>query len=208
MSRLRVTVFAKAPQPGRVKTRLMPALGAVGAARLAQRMLVHALEQALAADIGEVELCASPSPQDPAWCGVLPCALARQVTWQDQGDGDLGVRLARAAQRVSASGQPLLLMGTDCPALDAVALREAAQALASHEAVLVPSTDGGYVALGVRRPHPSLFCDMPWSTPVVAAYTRARMAALGWRWAERPALTDIDEPEQLDALPVAWWQGA
>lgn len=205
MKPVRMLIFAKAPQPGLAKTRLIPALGPAGAARLAQRMLTHTVQEALAAAIGEVVLCASPAPSHLAWRDALPAVLAPRVRWADQGVGDLGERLWRMAER-HAAGHALLFIGTDCPALDAAALRGAVHALHTHDAVLVPSTDGGYVALGVHTPHPRLFTDVPWSTPEVAAITRARMAALGWRWAEAPALTDIDEPKQLDALPAAWQQ--
>ncbi|HXG29113.1 MAG TPA: TIGR04282 family arsenosugar biosynthesis glycosyltransferase [Nevskiales bacterium] len=208
MRPVRVLVFAKAPQPGVVKTRLIPALGPEGAARLAQRMLTHTVQQALASAVGDVVLCTSPAPTHPAWQDALPAALAQQLCWVDQGAGDLGERLWRMAEHHAAAGHALLFIGTDCPALDAAALHAVVQGLHTHDAVLVPSTDGGYVALGVREPHPRLFADMPWSTPEVAAVTRARMAALGWHWAEAPALTDIDEPEHLAALPAAWQEAA
>ncbi|WP_413894511.1 DUF2064 domain-containing protein, partial [Candidatus Skiveiella danica] len=94
----RVVVFAKAPLPGRAKTRLIPALGAEGAARLARRMLGHALAQAMAARVGAVELCMSPGPEDAAWHGV---ELLDRVQCTDQGDGDLGARMARAVHRVT-----------------------------------------------------------------------------------------------------------
>ena len=115
-----ILVFAKAPIPGRVKTRLIPALGAVGAARLAGRLLDDTLGRALAADIGPVELCASPAVTHSDWAGhVLPAGLATS----DQGTGDLGARMARAARRHLGAGwdagRRVLLVGTDCPALSA-----------------------------------------------------------------------------------------
>lgn len=207
MSATRIVVFAKAPQPGRVKTRLIPALGAEGAAALAARMLactlVAAFEAAGAADtadpaLGVVELCASPAPGDPAWQGVVVPAGLR---WSAQGEGDLGARMAGAARRVLAGGERVLLIGTDCPALDAACLRAAAEALDEVEAVIVPSFDGGYVLLGLRRFDPSLFEGIAWSTSTVAAATRARLAALAWPYRELPALHDIDVPADLVHLP-------
>src|SRR3990167_9161111 len=95
MNRPRLVLFAKAPQAGAVKTRLIPALGAQGSAPLARRMLGHTLEQALAARMGTVELCMSPPPQDPAWHGFdIPDAVLRTA----QGVGNLGQRMARAVQ--------------------------------------------------------------------------------------------------------------
>ena len=209
MSTTRIVVIAKAPQPGRVKTRLIPALGAEGAAALAARMLactlVVAFEAAGAADtadpaLGVVELCASPAPGDPAWQGVVVPAGLR---WSAQGEGDLGARMAGAARRGLAGGERVLLIGTDCPALDAACLRTAAEALDEVEAVIVPSFDGGYVLLGLRRFDPSLFEGIAWSTSTVAAATRVRLDALAWSYQVLPALQDIDVPADLVHLPSA-----
>lgn len=194
MSATRIVVFAKAPQPGRVKTRLIPALGAEGAAALARRMLEEALAQAVRAGVGPVELCMSPGPADPAWSGLaIPDAVIRG----DQGEGDLGARMARAARRVIGEGEAVLLTGTDCPDLTADRLRAASARLADHAAVLYPAADGGYVLLGLNRFEASLFNDMPWSTPAVARLTLARMAALGWRVWVGETLRDIDEERDL-----------
>lgn len=200
----RIVLFAKAPQPGQVKTRLIPALGAEGAAVLAQRMLIHTLGQAREAGLGGVELCACPDPSAPAWQAVIPPALGEGLHWQDQGEGDLGARLARAAARLSAEAQPMLFIGSDCPALSTEILRTAAATLDAHDAVLIPSTDGGYVLLGLQRGHSSLFTGIAWSTDRVAETTRERLRALGWRWAELPALRDVDEPADLACLPADW----
>ena len=96
MTSTRIIVFAKAPQPGFAKTRLIPALGAEGAAELAQQMLSNTLFEALAADIGTVELCSTPKIDDIAWQGI---ALPLGIEITDQGEGDLGARLARASER-------------------------------------------------------------------------------------------------------------
>ena len=198
MSAVRIIVFAKAPVPGRVKTRLIPVLGEAGAAQLARRMLDRTLEQALSADTGPVELCASPAMTAPDWAGYAPPA---GVATSDQGEGDLGARLARAARRHLENGERVLLIGTDCPGLTAQRLRESAAALDDHEAALYPALDGGYPLLGLKAFHPSLFTDMPWSTAAVADLTRARMAALGWRAWVGESLADIDEPGDLVHLP-------
>ncbi|MFZ2307986.1 MAG: TIGR04282 family arsenosugar biosynthesis glycosyltransferase [Rhodoferax sp.] len=193
-----LVVFAKAPQAGVAKTRLMSALGAQGAADLARRMLQHTLQQAMAAQVGPVELCMSPGPDDAAWAGVEIPATALRTS---QGDGDLGQRMARAVERVTASGQSILLMGTDCPALSAARIAEAAQALAHHDAALVPVADGGYVLVGLHAPRPAIFADMAWSTPSVAAVTLQRMVMLGQRVWVGPTLHDIDEPTDLAHVP-------
>lgn len=197
----RLVVFAKAPLPGAAKTRLIPALGAEGAANLARRMLAHTLVQALAVGAQAVELCMSPAPSDPAWQGV---ALPQTLERSDQGEGDLGARMNRAMNRALARRQgPVLLMGTDCPALSAADIAEAGRQLEHHDAVLVPVADGGYVLIGLRAPSPALFTGMAWSTPAVAAETLRRMASGGLRVWQGPPLHDIDEPADLVHLPTA-----
>lgn len=194
MTPVRIVIFAKAPVPGQVKTRLIPVLGAAGAAQLAARMLDRALEQALAAAVGPVELCMSPAPDAPEWADIpFPAGIEAS----DQGEGDLGARMARPAQRAVARGEAVLLTGTDCPDLTAERLRVAAAQLAGHDAVLHPAEDGGYPLLGVRVFDASLFEDMPWSTPAVAALTLERLAALGWKVWVGDTLRDIDEPADL-----------
>lgn len=197
---MRVIVFAKAPQPGRAKTRLIPALGADGAAALARRLLDHTLAEATQAGLGEVEWCRTPA-HDPLWAAIPPPA---GVTVSDQGEGDLGDRLARAASRSLQTGQPCVLIGTDCPALDRHALQQVGQALHTHEAVIVPAFDGGYVALGLRRFESALFRDMAWSTASVAATTIVRLESAGFTLHRLPPLHDIDEPADLAHLPSNW----
>ena len=201
MAPTRVVIFAKAPLAGLAKTRLIPALGMAGSAALAARLLQHALLQAVEADLGPVELCAAPTARHPIWDRL---AIPEGVARSEQGDGDLGRRLARAAQRIVGGGERLLLMGTDCPALTSVRLRLAAAALGEHDASLIPATDGGYALLGLRRFHADLFTAMPWSTAEVAQLTRQRIAALGWSLAELSPLHDIDEPQDLQWLPAGW----
>jgi hypothetical protein len=197
--RPRIVIFAKAPVAGLAKTRLIPALGAQGAARLAAALLDHAVAQALASAAGPVELCVTPAPHDPVWSGLMPRA---PLSWSDQGDGDLGERMARAAQRALAAGSPVLLMGTDCPELTAGRIREAAASLLAADATLVPAFDGGYVLLGLNRFDASLFAGIAWSTATVAQATRARVEQLGWSLQTLPTLHDIDEPADLQWLPA------
>lgn len=190
----RIVIFAKAPTPGKVKTRLVPALGDMGAARLAQNMLVATLAEAEATGLA-VELCASPHPSSSEWQPFLP-----GISCIDQGDGDLGQRLARAACRVTGAGEHILLIGTDCPELDRNRLRAAAEMLAESDAVIHPAEDGGYVLLGLRRFDPSIFSGIAWSTCSVAAETIARIEALGWAVHIGDTLRDIDEPHDLAYL--------
>lgn len=213
-----VIVFAKAPLAGYAKTRLIPALGVAGAARLAERMLVHAVGQAVASGIGLVEVCAAPDATHPAFDGL---AALHALTLTAQGGGDLGARMQRAfARRLAAAAVPAvgaaLLIGTDAPALDAALLRRARDELEAHDAVFVPALDGGYALVGLRQPAPALcasllaalFDGMAWSTPTVMARTRERLAALGVCVAELEAVADVDEPADLVHVPPAWLEAA
>jgi uncharacterized protein len=198
---VRTIVFAKAPQAGSAKTRLIPALGAQGAAALAHTMLLHTLSKALAAQLGTVELCVDPAPSDPVW---QTFGLPTHTTWSVQGAGDLGVRMAHAAQRSINAGEAVLLIGTDCPDLSVPLLQEAAQALVTHDASIIPTFDGGYCLLGLQRFHSQLFDNIPWSTDVVAALTLQRIKELNWHVKVHPRLHDIDEPADIQWLPASW----
>ena len=199
-----IIVFAKAPVPGLAKTRLAPALGEAGAAALAERMLRHALAQAVAADVGPVELCAAPDASHPA---LQAAAAEHGVRLTEQGTGDLGLRMHRAFARSLMHHGRVLLIGTDAPSLDAGVLRQAASALQDHDAVFVPALDGGYALVGQRRADPRWFSDMRWSHDRVMEDTRERLRAAGVRWAELPAVADIDEPADLVHLPPGWLDG-
>ncbi len=199
MRRTRIVIFAKAPTPGKAKTRLIPALGEIGAARLAHQMLVATVEEAQGARLAIPELCATPHPFDPEWEPFPPKA---EIRYTDQGHGSLGERLARAARRVTLLREHILLIGTDCPALDRHRLRAAAEALLTHDTVMHPAADGGYALLGLARFDPSIFSDIAWSTASVASTTRARIEALGWSLQVLETLRDIDEPEDLAAAEV------
>ncbi|MBF0161582.1 MAG: TIGR04282 family arsenosugar biosynthesis glycosyltransferase, partial [Magnetococcales bacterium] len=188
-SATRILIFAKAPQPGFAKTRLIPLLGAAAAADLAHRLLNRTLASAIDARLGPVELCVTPPWADPAWQRVT---IPAQVQVTTQGEGDLGERMAQAVRRCSG---PLLLIGTDCVEMSAELLREAAAALQSVDALLYTTADGGYAVLGLHTFHPSLFADMAWSTATVAEETIDRIHSLGWSLHLGGPLHDVDEPQ-------------
>ena len=196
-----VIVMAKAPVPGFAKTRLIPALGAARAASLAARLLDHALGQALAAELGPVDLCCAPSHLDPAFASLTS---RPGIELSSQVEGDLGARMAQAFDRWWPRAARVLLIGTDVPALDAALLRGAAQRLSDTDAVFVPALDGGYALIGLRAPAPQLFTDMVWSTTSVMAMTRERLLASGLRHAELEPVADIDEPADLTHVPPEW----
>lgn len=194
-------IFAKAPVPGLAKTRLAPMLGADGAARLAARMLASTVQRALEADIGPVELCCAPDASHDAFRRL---GLEHGIALSEQGDGDLGERMHRAFVRTLAQHARTILIGTDSPDLDAAALRDAADALRDHPAVFAPASDGGYVLVGLTRPMPFLFADIPWSTSEVMAQSRLRLSKYGVAVHEMQTRRDIDEPDDLDYLPTEW----
>jgi uncharacterized protein len=196
-----VIVMAKAPEAGYAKTRLIPALGPHGAAALAARLLQHAVAQARRSAVGSVELCCAPDARHP---GFAAWATDTDVALSDQGEGDLGCRMARALERGLTHHARVLLMGTDAPGLDASVLSAAAAALGTTDAVFVPALDGGYVLVGLCRPLPALFDAMPWSTPQVMACTRERLALAGVAHTELAPLPDIDVPADLVHLPAGW----
>ncbi|MFN3984793.1 MAG: TIGR04282 family arsenosugar biosynthesis glycosyltransferase [Rhodocyclaceae bacterium] len=194
MKPVRIVILAKAPRPGAVKTRLIPALGADGAAQLAARMLDDSLAAACAAAVGTVELCASPTLHHPDWQGFhLPAGVVHSV----QAEGDLGARMADAAARTLAAGESVILSGTDCAEVAPALFRDAARHLHTADACIHPTQDGGYALLGLNRFDASLFASIRWSTDTVARHTLDRFAALGWQVAVGPMLHDIDEPEDL-----------
>jgi rSAM/selenodomain-associated transferase 1 len=190
-----VAVLAKAPLPGFAKTRLIPALGADGAASLQARLVERAVATACAAVIGPVTLWATPDENHPLFQAIgahLGVALARQ------GDGDLGARMLAA---IAAANAPALVIGTDCPALTLDHLRAAADVLrGGGDAVVIPTEDGGYALIGMRAPAHALFSDMHWSAPGVMDETRRRLRALGLTWQEPVTLWDVDLPEDLERL--------
>lgn len=207
----RILVFAKAPVAGRAKTRLIPALGAEGAARLQGALLEDALQRARAAGPAGLELWGTGD--DPQ--GWLPALAARYgASLHEQCDGDLGARMQDALARASADGAPALIIGTDAPGLTAAGIAQAGDSLARHDAVIVPALDGGYVLLGLRQAPDVLFSDIEWGTDRVLAATRERLRALAWRVDERPAAWDVDRPEDLERVRAlggnwpAWLDGS
>lgn len=197
----KIIIFAKAPQPGWAKTRLIPALGAERAAELALRLLRVTLAEARQAALGPVELCVTPGIADRAWQNVT---LAQELEVSSQGAGDLGARLARATARALKHHNSVMLIGTDCPQLNAPALREAATKLQCADAVIYPTVDGGFALLGLRQFDASVFSDIAWSTNMVASETIQRIDTLRWSMHLGPTLYDIDEPADLQRLPPEW----
>jgi uncharacterized protein len=195
----RLFVFARYPVPGQAKTRLMPALGPEGAARLHRRLAEHAVRVARSSSAGgragvTIWYTGARRSDFRAWLGP-------DLQYAPQPRGDLGVRMQgafRAAFRDRAGGA--VAIGADVPGLSATILLQAFEGLREHDVVLGPAADGGYYLIGTRRDLPDIFTDIAWGTGRVLAQTRASILRLGLTLAELPVLDDVDRPGDLAPL--------
>ena len=194
-----VQVFARAPEPGEAKTRLIPALGAEGAARLHRRLVEDTVRTARQARIGPVTMWCTPDPSHPDLVALAERHGAGLATQRGAG---LGERMHDALRDGLSTCRGALVVGSDCPFLTAADLADAASLLAAgRDAVIGPASDGGYYLLAVKRADEALFSAIAWGTSGVLQATRARMQRLGWHWSELATKSDIDRPEDLALLP-------
>lgn len=185
----RVVLFTRYPEPGRAKTRLIPALGAEGAAALHQMLAERTVTAVREAGLPlELRVTGAPIAAFTDWLGV--------DTVVDQGEGDLGERLSRAGLPY-----PTLFIGADAPDLTPALLRNAADALLHASAAIGRAEDGGYWLLGLRREVPDVFARIDWSTAAVFEQTIARLAAAGIDPVLLPELADCDRPADLARWP-------
>lgn len=191
-------VFGRSPLPGKVKTRMIPEIGAAAAARLYRRMLFDALETATAMRDVHCELWLDTPPVDPA---LTALARDRGIAVKTQRGDDLGQRMHHALDEALTTADHAVLIGSDCPGIDRGYLQTAFQALQHHPAVLGPARDGGYVLIGLDHPMPSLFSGVHWSTGQVLSETRKRLHSLGSPWHELSPLQDVDRVSDLKAYP-------
>lgn len=179
-------VFARAPVPGRAKTRLIPALGAGGAARLQRRMTTRTVAMAGAPEVH----------------GTAPHGYFRSLRapLRLQKGRDLGERMHRAIERGLRRHRAVILIGTDCPVLNARDLSRAARLLCSRDVVLAPAEDGGYALVGMSRPCAAIFEGIEWGSGSVLRETIVRMDRAGLRWGLLRTVWDVDRPEDLERL--------
>lgn len=190
-----VAIFAKAPIPGQVKTRLHPVLTPGQAAQLHRRLLHNAI--AVVAQSGLTGLLCGGSEH----AELRTLSQAHSMDFYLQRGADLGERMWHAACHCLRLADAVLIMGSDCPELTARHLLAAQQALLDHDVVLIPATDGGYVLIGCRRQaHQQVFTEVDWGTERVLRQTRDKLQALGLSWAELPPLADLDRPDDLERL--------
>jgi rSAM/selenodomain-associated transferase 1 len=167
-------------------------LGAVGAAEVQASFIRQTL----------TTVCSIPGIETSLWCApdqhapfFLACSDTYMVQLMTQAAGGLGERMDAAFVALATDATPLVLVGTDCPALNAQHIRLAHGRLQQgDDAVFIPTEDGGYALIGLRRSQAALFTNMPWSTSAVMDQTRQRLRAQGLRWHELETLWDVDEP--------------
>lgn len=193
MSEVVLVVFARAPQRGRVKTRLAAEIGEVRAVQAYARLLGLALVRASRWDGPRAIACANAASLD--YFQALPEASGFHCFMQE--GADLGTRMRLALQRALAWAPAAVLMGTDVADLGETDLPDARSALSHADVVLGPTADGGYWLLGVRQDHPALFDALPWGTARVFSQTLQRCVGLQVR--VLPMRSDVDDARALDS---------
>jgi rSAM/selenodomain-associated transferase 1 len=197
----KLLIFSKAPEPGQVKTRLIPVLGATGAAQLYSGLLDACLDMGVSAQLCPVALCCSPST---AHAHFQQLHERYRVELRQQANGDLGQRMSQALQAALQHSSPVLLVGADCPSLCASDLETALEQLNSGvDVVLGPARDGGYYLVGMHTHHPGLFENIPWGTHTVLEHTRKRAQDEGLQCHYLPLRSDLDTAADYHA-----WQAA
>jgi len=191
-------VFTRYPEAGRSKTRLIPALGAEGAADLQRMMTEHTL--AGVRELTEKEGVSAQVLFEGGSEELMQRAFGRGWNYSAQSEGDLGARMRAAFEDAFGSGAiSVVLIGTDCPGLDAGLMGSAFSDLDTCDLVLGPAADGGYYLIGLKRTVPELFADIPWGTGLVLDRTLQRAEGLGLVVELLKRLEDVDRPEDLPA---------
>lgn len=183
-----VHLFAKWPEPGRVKTRMIPALGAEGAVMLHRRLTERTV--VMMRDSG-LPFAVRTSGADAA---AFAEWLGDDVPLIEQGGGDLGARMGRVEA-------PSVLLGADIPDLSAAHIRSAAAAIETAPIAIGPAEDGGYYSIAFARPLPFLWEAMDWGTDRVLAETLRRLETEGIKPVMLEPLADCDRPEDLERWP-------
>jgi rSAM/selenodomain-associated transferase 1 len=193
---VKILLFAKAPEAGKVKTRLQPQLSPVRAAQLYQLLLDKVVANITTANM-PIALWRAGDLDHPCWEKYAKNPL---VTLHQQNNGDLGRRMKYAALEGLNGFDKVVLIGADCLDIDKRYLELAVNKLDSNDAVIGPATDGGYVLLALKSVDDEIFSGIAWGSDKVLSQTLAKMDGLNWRYELLPALNDIDRPEDLANL--------
>jgi rSAM/selenodomain-associated transferase 2/rSAM/selenodomain-associated transferase 1 len=196
MGRRRLIIFTKYPEPGKVKTRLIPALGEEGAASLQKKMTEHSV--AWAASLSERMPGLLEIRYDGKDQNLIAEWLGSAYSYQTQGEGDLGEKMARAFdENFQKNIKKIVLVGTDCPQISAFHVKAAFDALKTHDLVLGPTVDGGYCLIGLKQMIPELFASVAWGTETVLNRTLEKAKNAGLSVKCLVPLRDVDIPEDL-----------
>lgn len=190
-----IIVFAKAPEPGAVKRRLIPNIGAETAANLQARMLENGITTAINAGLADVQLWCTPNCQHPLFHSL---SQRFALTLHAQQGNDLGERMYNAFESALANYRQVVLVGTDCPFISVETYHLAFSALSEgNDAIIAPAYDGGYVLLGLLRNDWRLFENISWGSGQVCDDTCARLNVGGFQWQALETYRDIDHYEDL-----------
>lgn len=193
-----IIVMARAPQAGQTKTRLIPALGAEGAAQLHRFMVERLLTELTQSRLAKMTLCCTPDTHHRFF---HDCRQRFGVSLRTQQGADLGERLHHALATALQESRFAIVVGCDIPTLGGCDIRAAFDALLQgHQAAVSPTEDGGYALLGVSELARELFEGIEWGTTEVFAQTRQRLRQLNWSWQSLPLLWDVDRPADLHRL--------
>ncbi len=207
MPKERLIAFTRYPEPGKAKTRLIPALGAEGAATLHRQMTEHTLAQVK--ELQNRRKITIEVRFDGGDLTLMKRWLGYDLGYQEQGTGDLGTRIARShASAFQAHMDSVVTIGTDCPGLGSQLMSKAFQQLLADELVLGPAQDGGYYLIGLRRFIPELFSGITWGTAEVLKQTVDIAKQLDLSVAYLPELADVDRPEDLPIWEQTQYSGA
>jgi rSAM/selenodomain-associated transferase 2/rSAM/selenodomain-associated transferase 1 len=191
-----VIVFTRYPEAGKTKTRLIPDLGAEGAANLQRDMAKHAIGRVR--ELAKTRTISVEVRYEGGNSILMRQWLGSDILFHEQDGADLGERMLTAFLDAFHDGaERALLMGTDCPGVTAQILEKAFQELERSDLVLGPAADGGYYLIGLRKAYPELFVNVPWGTKEVLKHTLeiARLQGLSAGFVDR--LSDVDRPEDL-----------
>ena len=195
----RLVVFAKAPVPGQVKSRLIPHIGAAHATQLHRSMTTHTIKIATESDVCPVELWCSPDEGHEYFQELIHQFPITLFTQQGK---DLGERMFNAAAHVLNRANEVVIIGSDCPQFTAKHLTDAFRLIGNDEidAVVTPAYDGGYVLIGLNKVDQRLFDNISWGSSGVMQQTRNVLQDIGWRWEELPSLRDVDVEGDLEDI--------
>lgn len=200
--------MTRLPREGKNKTRLIPALGAKGAAAFHDRLARHAIGRASAFCLTNpearltVRIEGGTTIQAKSWLGD------DSVHVLEQSPGDLGQRMESAALDAFAAGaKKVIIIGTDCPSISESTLSEAFSALEQNDLIYGPAEDGGYYLIGLSKPVPEVFREIEWGESKVLSTSLAAAKSAKRKTALLPTLSDVDYPEDLPAAKIQLAQG-